>query len=873
MMRLIVKNKGVLISCLLILSLNSYSQSYAIKISEAKSLSLDSCVLSLKALHQETDLLYYPDTTATIEYLIGRYSNQLGDYESGLKYASKAINSYQSYSYPYYRLFNSINDVIVSAKNLNKPETAYQYFYDMLSLPTMDRFSYYIKAICTQSMSEVYQDNGDYQLSIDLYKDLISSDTYDSLTLNRKAWAHYNLGMAYSFIEKEDYMRDSDFEIRRADELLHQEDEIDRELESLILYQSGYNKMILGDYALAIESFDEYLENRDRFGLSILNVFEAKNSKAYSLLKLRKFNSSLDVLRSIIPLIEGEGISKTSAHKALSNIALAYADIDLDSSQFYFEKALSVLDFNYNSFEAYPIDSLKSDYLPDIIITLVDFSSLLFENHLKGESYRILKYADELMDRLLANMSDHKSVLNWRDKFSGLYDRLVDQSYSFSDDERLWMYMEKSKNLAMLDKILASRDLRAKSLQTYAFDTEKYDPYRIAITQNTALHLLSIDNISTIGYVVNYKVLKDRIVVMLIDPLKKVDKFEFSKEKFHTSSFWKDEFGDMDSLRLGDFNDLYNDIFEPLGIPVGSVVVVIPDGSLANLPFGALLQDSTDAHSFLERDYSISYQLSASLAQQFEQKEVNSEGQGVFAPSFSQNPEEVYASVRGLMSDSLELYHLPEAMNEATFVSSVWYEMPILVSKESIVKSIQENRIFHFSGHAVGYMDNSDLSFLALDCDLENPESKLQLKELYNLECNNEMVVLSACETAIGEYAKGEGVLSLSRGFFYAGAKSVISTLWSINDQSSAFIMKEFYKELKKGKRKDEALRQAKLTYLAQADPEYQHPYYWAAFVAMGDMSPLFDPYKKWKIGGGIFVALLIGGVGYKKYSSIKLAA
>ena len=141
------------------------------------------------------------------------------------------------------------------------------------------------------------------------------------------------------------------------------------------------------------------------------------------------------------------------------------------------------------------------------------------------------------------------------------------------------------------------------------------------------------------------------------------------------------------------------------------------------------------------------------------------------------------------------------------------------------------------------FPDDSDNSFLALGSDIDDPSQKLTLRELYDLESNNELVVLSACSTAEGEIAAGEGVLSLARGFFYAGAKSVVSTLWAVNDQSSAIIMSEFYRQLKQGKRKDVALQQAKLHYLDSVDSEYQDPKYWAAFIVMGDMSPLFTPW------------------------------
>ena len=163
---------------------------------------------------------------------------------------------------------------------------------------------------------------------------------------------------------------------------------------------------------------------------------------------------------------------------------------------------------------------------------------------------------------------------------------------------------------------------------------------------------------------------------------------------------------------------------------------------------------------------------------------------------------------------------------------------------------------------------------MVLNNQLSELKDKLSLFEIYELKCRNDLVVLSACDTSRGKLYESEGVTSLARAFFYAGAKSVVSTLWSVNDRSTSIIMTEFYKELLKGKRKDEALRQAKLSYLESADPEYQHPYYWAGFIAMGDMSPLFYPKRKWYYGGFALIGLCLIGFWYnKKTTSNRLAA
>lgn len=95
------------------------------------------------------------------------------------------------------------------------------------------------------------------------------------------------------------------------------------------------------------------------------------------------------------------------------------------------------------------------------------------------------------------------------------------------------------------------------------------------------------------------------------------------------------------------------------------------------------------------------------------------------------------------------------------------------------------------------------------------------------------LVTLSACETALAKVQGGDDLVGLSRGFIYAGTPSLLATLWEVDDQSTALLMESFYKNWLKGMTKPEALRQAQ-TQLKKM-PQYQHPFYWAAFEMIGD--------------------------------------
>jgi CHAT domain-containing protein len=112
----------------------------------------------------------------------------------------------------------------------------------------------------------------------------------------------------------------------------------------------------------------------------------------------------------------------------------------------------------------------------------------------------------------------------------------------------------------------------------------------------------------------------------------------------------------------------------------------------------------------------------------------------------------------------------------------------------------------------------------------------LHTYEVFNLKLNADLVTLSACETGLGKLSRGEGLIGLTRGFIYAGAPSVLVSLWSV-DESTAALMKIFYQNLKSGMSKAEALRRAKLKLIDTQENgfSFAHPFLWAPFVLVGE--------------------------------------
>jgi CHAT domain-containing protein len=150
---------------------------------------------------------------------------------------------------------------------------------------------------------------------------------------------------------------------------------------------------------------------------------------------------------------------------------------------------------------------------------------------------------------------------------------------------------------------------------------------------------------------------------------------------------------------------------------------------------------------------------------------------------------------------------------------------------------LSDYRIVHFATHGILNSQNPELSGIVLSLVNEEgmPENGfLRLPDIFNLNLSADLVVLSACETGLGQEVKGEGLVGLTRGFMYAGAPRVLVSLWSVDDEATSELMSRFYKKMfQDGQKPAAALRAAQIEMLQ--DTRWQEPYYWAAFTLQGE--------------------------------------
>lgn len=252
-------------------------------------------------------------------------------------------------------------------------------------------------------------------------------------------------------------------------------------------------------------------------------------------------------------------------------------------------------------------------------------------------------------------------------------------------------------------------------------------------------------------------------------------------------------------------------------------ILIIPSGPLGLIPFEALLSEEVNPIDDIE----------------FNNNDNANTKVLAIAPIF-EGPNQLDSIRNGL--GNLD-YTKEESQKIAQYFSTTVLKDAKAVESE-FNKIAGDYGIIHIASHAL--VDGADPMYSKIVFTQDKSDSLddgfLHAFELLNNNLNAEMAVLSACNTGYGQIEQGEGVMSLAQAFFYSGAKSVVMSLWPANDYSTAEVMDKFYRYLSQGESKSEALRKAKLEYLESSDNIKSHPYYWAQFIANGDMRPLTKP-------------------------------
>jgi len=310
---------------------------------------------------------------------------------------------------------------------------------------------------------------------------------------------------------------------------------------------------------------------------------------------------------------------------------------------------------------------------------------------------------------------------------------------------------------------------------------------------------------------------------------------------------------------------LYQELITPALGTIGDrrELIVIPDGPLQLVPFAALLTRPPDGGGlgglpYLLRERSISYAPSVTVLATLASDAGRSRAPAptgpsrplrlvVFADPVYAHPPAIFcpegpvdgalaqptaAALEASRAEGEGLIHLLGERVSRAFLGAEATEEQLLASDQ-----VRRAERIHFAVHAVVCETRPERSALILALDGDPTEDGLlQVREIFGLSLDADLVVLSGCETGLGKEVNGEGIVGLSRSFLHAGAASVMVTLWPIADRAGAELMLEFYRGLEDGRGagdKAEALRLAQLE-MADRGDFHSHPFFWAPFVVIG---------------------------------------
>ncbi len=744
---------------------------------------------------------------------------EIEDYEKAITATKKAVqNREQIKEIDTKKLNKSLLNISLYYSYLNNFDKSKSYLEKIINNKAINKYTF--KAYL--DLGELYAENGDYYSSLETYK---AAEVFSKKNSNYDILLKSHLGSIYVYSELDNPRKD-------FDKIIFHKNEIEK----------WQNKSPKTDIASMYNNLG--------------NIYESLGNKT----------KSLQLYSEAITYYKKENLI-TELSKVFTNIAIIYAkDSKIKIANSYFEKAINKTDnlevksliFNNQGYYLQtdnPIDKLvyyqkalqclfddknnkNLDYLPSLAILkkssyrltalyyLMDMTEVWVAAYEKNRNKEYLLKAEQnikLIDQLVSYIrfeSDaEKSKLFWINKGVNIYMLGVTVCYFLDDIEKAFYYMEKNKSLLLLENL---NELEENNTDSSSFKMKQ--PEIISLQKCIDKHVSNTSNF--VEYILNDKhgfgifcsATKNyffeipEINVLLTD-VKKIKKM--CSKSFETKEDFKTYANISNTVlkKIFPFKNALNTI-------LNKKLIIVPDYQLQNFPFEALsIKSKTEnfKENYLIQNVEISYLQSASVYEKINQRQRKTKKEllGVAIGTFK----------------SEALTPLPNSIRDMEQISRFYPSTLLLqrkATKSSFLTKIQDYKILHLNTHA------------GLDTINKEPwisfwDEKLYLKELYGKTNQADLVLLDACKSASGTLEIGEGIMSLSRGFFHNGAKSVIATQWNANEKSNAKILYQFYKNLKAGKSKSQALYQAKLNYLKNHQLSETSPYFWASLILTGD--------------------------------------
>ena len=572
-------------------------------------------------------------------------------------------------------------------------------------------------------------------------------------------------------------------------------------------------------------------------------------------------------------LLDQKNQSASDRSVTLGNIATIHHETgDFETADVYFEKALDAIE-NLTSTSSVA-DNSQGRFRSESSSTYRMAMENAFALKQPSKSFEIAERYRTQNLRLLAFDNDKalsvtipEALLQKRQANANAYDnafRQLDQLSSAAEPNK----EEIAVVLERIRKLERERELIDAEINTIVYGVERPTLPK-PMTVEEIRHTLAPGTL-LVSYIFNYE--GDTLVIFLISRKKGLEvhreKVDYRGLPLQIRQFNRQVHEGQVAEPYEELSSwLYDRLLEPISGPINQAerVVILPDLTLHYLPFSAILRPNGQ---YVAEWKPIHVAPSASIYARMQQnRPVNENVYSLVAfgdPDYPLASDQRAANVPSIVRSAEKrgifdgLTKLPYTEHEVRGIQKLFPEDKIRVHlydnarEENVKADIAKGRIVHFATHGVSFNGSPDDSFLALTIPKDESAADngiFQAWELRHHPINADLVVLSACQTALGEHVAGEGLLSLSRAFQKAGARTVVASLWSVADASTSELMIRFYTHLQNGHTKDVALQKAQIDLIRSSETkiktidedgnpverDFSAPFHWAAFQVYGD--------------------------------------
>ncbi|WP_430412875.1 CHAT domain-containing protein [Kordia sp.] len=753
-------------------------------------------------------------------------------------------------------------------------------------------------------MAGVYKNTGDYQRALDYFDQ--SEVIFKKVNAKSSLLGTY-INKLSLYVEQKYKIAPEDFKVLKNNMLsLVNELESEDEKRLMILFNLGAILYINKEYKASLAYYKKSLPLAEKLKDSF-RISQIYTNTALIDVKKENIPKALELNAKALFFVGNDKDQKSTIYDNLGDIYVK-TKAHKKGLQYYNKAVHELLPFEWETIENLPeYEQIKnSPHRKDILGYLIDkqLGWLAFYEDTKAKKYLVaaeetLVLIDKVIDHLYFESKEKISKLFWREKGAKLYINAVKICFLLHKPEQAFYYIEKNKGIVLLDnvatfnakriaklpqsvidkeaelakrvKILAqelrsdkAQDSLAKDYFTakeiyYKFLTtleKKYPAYQrhrrsLPIRSAKAVQKSISEDEIVVAYIVNdvlgYVLLMNQEKVQLYslkDQETLQTKIKAFKKLYAKPFETKRETADYQILG----NEIYKELFpfkEDSIYTNATKITVVPDGIITSLPLEILpISTTLNLHdAYLIQQKEISYQYSYSLATENE------------ASRAKRKSKSVAFMLTAFKDSTLTALTLkPTTLSEnATHVNES-------ATKETFLNAYNTASQVYISSHAG---TTNTIPWLAMF------DEKIYPNDLYFLNNPKELVVLNACKTSVGIFKEGEGVFSLTREFLNSGSKSVVASLWNVNEKSGMEIFNNFRSNLQQSHSKSEALHKAKIAYLEKhKNTSQSSPYYWGGIILTGNTDALPKPLNSfnywWLFGIGLIV--IVATFIYLKY-------